>query len=162
MTNHTPPHLSVISDVCIRISQKDREVVRFKSSKSTISFFHEFRVLCTRVWIIFLYQTQRDRSKNFKFNTHTLSPDGTHSSTQLCQLRACKYPQLSLGELCWLIAGVEEFSPLIHAGWSSSIILEPQSLVDQMPATSRECRCDHRPVGVFFSCEWSDVSVSNC
>jgi len=56
---------------------------------------------------------QRQWSNNFKVNMHSLPTSGIHSSTQLSSRRFKSIPS-SLGKLCWVNAGVEEFPTIIH------------------------------------------------
>ena len=56
LTNHALPHPSVISNVCIEVSQ--RIVDSLAVFRDISSFLCESRVLCAYVWSVYLYQPQ--------------------------------------------------------------------------------------------------------
>jgi len=56
--DQTLPYSSIVPNVCIEVAQKGREFVSFNSSQGITNFFHEFRVHCTWVWAVYLFQTQ--------------------------------------------------------------------------------------------------------
>ena len=72
------------------------------------------------------------------------------------QLRAYKYTYSSLGKLCWLKAGVEEFPPIIQLNSVKTTRLSRRD-ANYIQETSFGFLGQFVPL----SCEWSDIPVSS-
>ena len=113
LTNHTLTYPCSIPNVCINVIQDDGRFIRFKPSHGIPNFSTNSGYSALEFWEYTCIK-HREWSNNFNLNTYTLFLLVGSIHQHNLPAEAYKYPHPSLGKLCWLNAGVEEFPPIVQ------------------------------------------------
>jgi len=109
--DHTPLYPSILSNVCVEVSQRTVDSLALTLQKASLISSTNSRYSALEFGPYNCCK-RSECPNSFNLNVHILPASRIHSST-VCQLRVCKNTPPQPGKN-WLNAGVVEFPPIVQ------------------------------------------------